>query len=263
MIDLHTHVLPGVDDGVTDEAEALECLRRSAALGVTHMVATPHVITGVYANEPEGIRAGVARLRELAAEAGLAIKLFPGAEYYLEPELLSRLSEGRLVTLNDAGRHVLVELPAQEVPPYADRVLFDLTLEGLTPVLAHPERNAALARRPGRLYRLVRKGVLTQVTAGSLTGVFGGRARHAAETFIRHRWVHFIGSDLHGPDTRLAAMRELRARLVSLVGEKETDRILHENPQAVLAGHVPDLPEPKAWQTRRGLFNRILKRIKG
>lgn len=261
LIDLHTHILPGVDDGVSDDAEALETLRQVAAAGITHVVATPHVITGVYTSEPDAIREGTARLQELADGEGVAVRVLPGAEYYLEPEVLERHAQGRLITLNDAGRYVLVELPAQEVPGYVEQLLFNLVVEGLTPVLAHPERNMVLMHDPGRLYRLVQRGVLVQVTAGGLLGVFGREVRCAAEVFIRHRWVHFMASDLHGLDARLEAMGEVGPKLTALVGPAEADRILVDNPQAVLEGRALTTTEPLEWTPRVGFVRRLWRRL--
>lgn len=258
MIDLHAHILPGIDDGARDEAEAMAAARQALAAGVGTVVATPHAIPGVYDNGHERILERAARLQAVLDAAGLVLGVRPGAEYYLEPELPLRLDRGELLTLNDRGKHVLVELPLAGIPAYADRVLFDLLVRGVTPVLAHPERNREFSAEPERLYRLVAQGVLVQVTAGSLTGLFGRQMRAAAELFVRQGWVHFVASDLHGPGARLAAMREVRSQLAEMLGAEEGGRLLEENPRCVLEGRrvAGGTPQPYHQRRRGGIFGR-------
>ncbi|RDV84794.1 tyrosine-protein phosphatase [Ammonifex thiophilus] len=154
MIDIHTHILPGLDDGAEDLEEALSMARLALADGVTALVATPHVIRGSFFPSRQEILETVSLLNERLAEQGLPLRVLPGAEYRLEPDLPERLAKGELVPLNDAGRYLLVELPSTFVPPYAERVLYELQLQGVTPILAHPERNAELCRRPELLASL-------------------------------------------------------------------------------------------------------------
>ena len=125
------------------------------------------------------------------------MEVLPGAEYRLEPDLPERLPRGGLLTLNDAGRHLLVELPGAFLPPYTERVLYELQLLGVTPVIAHPERNAAVARNPAFLRRLVSRGMLVQVTADSVTGRFGREARHLALSLLKEGLAHLVASDAH------------------------------------------------------------------
>jgi protein-tyrosine phosphatase len=244
LIDLHTHLLPGVDDGVQDEAEALETVRRAVVVGVSRIVATPHVISGVFANDRRSILNRVIRLQEVLDQEGIPMQVSPGAEYYAEPELPQKLDRGELLTLNDRGRHLLVELSAQELPAYAEQVFFELLVRGVTPVLAHPERNQELVVDPGKLHRLVQRGVLVQVTAGSLVGLFGREVRAAAELFVSRRWVHFIASDLHGPGQRLAALPKAVSRLNDLLGGARAQAVVFENPRRVLDGRPVAAGEP-------------------
>ncbi|MEW6540756.1 MAG: CpsB/CapC family capsule biosynthesis tyrosine phosphatase [Bacillota bacterium] len=260
MIDIHTHILPGCDDGAANEAEALEAAGQALAARVDCVVATPHVIPGVYDHGREQILARVARLQAALEAAGLPLRVFPGAEYYLEPELPEKLDRGELLTLADRGRHVLVELPMVGVSPYTDQVLFNLLVRGVTPVLAHPERNRELAARPERLYRLVQRGVLVQVTAGSLTGLFGSRAQAAAALFIRQHWAHFAASDLHGPGARLTAMGEMPDRLAALVGKEAASLLLQENPRRVLEGRPVAAGTPRELETGKHWLGRLIRK---
>ncbi len=263
MIDLHAHILPGVDDGVKNDAEAVKAARQASAFGVDSIVATPHVIPGVFVNNRSGILEAVARLQGVLDNQEVAVRVFPGAEYYVEPDLPKKLAQGELLTVNDRGQHVLVELPMQNVPAYVDQVLFDLLVRGVTPVLAHPERNRELVDDPGKLYRLVQKGILVQVTAGSLLGMFGREARTAAEFFVRQRWVHFLASDLHGAGERLLALKEAVEKLAGYVGNEGARMLVEENPRCVLVGERVDIGELLPFERRRGgLFSTLMGRIK-
>jgi protein-tyrosine phosphatase len=262
LIDIHTHILPGIDDGAADQAAAVEAARRLEAIGVTHVVATPHVIPGVCANDRATILAQVTHLQAVLDAAGIRVCVLPGAEYYVEPELPEKFDRGMLLTLNDRGRHLLVELPATGVPSYVDQVFFDLLVRGVTPVLAHPERNRELAARPAKVYRLLQKGVLIQVTAGSLVGLFGRDVRKAAELFIGHRWVQFIASDLHGPGGRLAALGEALPKLTALLGREGALKLFEENPRRVLDGAPPvEIGRRKEYRPPGGWFSRLIGRM--
>lgn len=260
MIDIHAHILPGCDDGAAAEAEALAAARQALSFGVHSIVATPHIIPGVFDNTRERILAQVAQLQAVLTAAGVPVCVFPGAEYYLEPELPEKLDRGELLTLADQGRHLLVELPTAGVPPYAGQVLFDLLVRGVTPVLAHPERSRELVAEPERMYRLVAQGVLVQVTAGSLTGLFGREARAAAELFVRQHWVHFVASDLHGPGARLAALGEIPRKSPALMSNEALSLLLEENPRRVLEGQPIAVGTPREFEPRKNWLERAFSR---
>jgi len=240
LIDLHAHILPRLDDGVRSEDEALTAARQAVNLGITKIVATPHVIPSLSPFKPILIPAMTYVLQQVLEEQKVALQILPGAEYFLEPQLLKLLEKGELLTLNGCGRHLLVELPKLQWPDYAENILFELQLNGLTPVLAHPERNAALVRQPEKLRNLVQRGILVQLTAGSFIGLYGKEILKASEQFVQYGLVHFIASDLHGPGKRLSAMRAARDKLKALLGEERAKRIVVENPQAVIRGAAID-----------------------
>jgi len=236
LIDLHAHILPGLDDGVQNTREAINTARQAFYQGITHIVATPHIIPNVYQNETAVIIDKVKALQQTLNEQKVPVRILPGAEYYLEPELPSKLARGELLTLNGCGKHLLVELPHLYLPDYAEYTLFELQLNEVAPVLAHPERNRTLGQHPERLRHLVHRGILVQITSGSLTGLYGKEVRAAAEFFVREGLVHFIATDLHGPGRRLSVIQDARERLIRLVGEEGADQILLHNPVLVLGG---------------------------
>ena len=217
---MHVHALPGVDDGATTWDESLEMARQAAACGVTHLAVTPHYLPGVYEADASLVRRLTAEFRQRAAEAGISLELLEGSEVFLSLEVPELLRRGVLATLGDRGQHLLVELPAGEYPAWVAEVLFRVRLQGVVPVLAHPERNRVLQQKPDLLGDLVRQGVLVQLEAGSLLGLHGRRAQAVAERWVRRGWVHMLGSDAHGARglRTPALLRDALARLGSRGG---------------------------------------------
>lgn len=225
MLDLHAHLLPGLDDGPEELAASLEMARAYVALGFRGVVATPHFYPGLYEPAKEEITEKLAQLKAALAKEEIPLEVFPGAEYLLTPELPERFARGELLTLA-GSRYLLVELPWGSFPPYTFEVIFALFLKGVTPVLAHPERHGFLLARPALLEELSQKGVLLQLTAGSITGLFGEEEKRTARRLLKEGKVHFVASDAHGVGKRLKAAAEA-AKLVDR-------KLLSHNPWAVV-----------------------------
>ncbi len=256
MIDLHCHVLPGIDDGPATLEDSLSLARIAAAAGTRMLVATPHV-SGRYGNDAATIARAVAELNErLAAEAivtaaGVPLEVRAGAEVALtviaelDPAELARLTLG-------GGPWLLVEPPFAAPAPNLDALLLELQHEGRRIVLAHPERCAAFQRDPPMLARLVRAGMVTSVTASSLTGRFGEEARAFALTLAREGLLHNVASDAHDDVQRRPeiAVELERAGLGEL-----TEWLTEEVPRAILAGATipprPALAGPVGERARR------------
>lgn len=258
MIDLHCHILPGVDDGPETPEDALAMARVAIQDGVRTIVATPHGAEGVYAGRLSETQDRVDALRSLMSNNGINLDLLPGLEVYLTPNTPTLCREGALYPLN-SSRYLLVEFPIDMVPPYAEQTLFELQLLGLVPVIAHPERNAELAASPEMLERLVRRGMLAQVTAGSLTGDFGSRARVTAEAMISGRLVQIIASDAHASTGRPPVLSGAVRRAAELVGDEAANTMVTTVPEAILKNEVVEPPEPRPAQ-RRSWFHIRRKR---
>ncbi len=238
MLDLHTHFLPGVDDGPPTLAESIAILRIAVACGTAVMVATPH-------NRDVWQKMSIADLRSLfdqvyqaSRQAGLPLELHLGMENHVEPDLPERVDQGMALTL--AGtRSILVELPFFHYSPYIDETLFALQVRGLTPVIAHPERQADIQRRPELLRALVERGMLAQITAESMTGEFGKEAHASARTLLKQGLVHLMASDTHGSQgRRTPAMAEAVALAARVVGEEGARALVEANPRALLDGRA-------------------------
>ena len=256
MIDIHTHILPGLDDGAASLRESLEMSAIAAAGGFCAIFATPHVVSGLYDNTPRQIEEAVALLNRCLTEKNIPLTVLPGAEYRLEPGLPRHLSEGRLMTLNDAGHYILIEPPPDLIPDYTEQLFYEIQLQGVMPILAHPERNPGFRRDPDRLYRLLQRGVLAQVTAGSIEGRFGRAARRFALKMLETGAAQLVASDAHSARGRSpaisAAIREIEARW----GAAFARTVLSANPRRIVAGETIEL---MLQETKPGFFTRVFR----
>lgn len=236
MIDLHTHILPGLDHGAGDWAEAIEMCRIAVADGITTLAATPHV-SEVFPNSTGRIEETVAELRRRLADAGIDLDVVAGGDYHIRPDLAPE----NVLTLGGNGRFFLLEFPYQVLPPRADAFVKILVARGLAPIVTHPERTATLQRDWRRLEPLLQEGALVQVTAGSLLGEFGPQAAAAARRFLEKGWVHLLASDAHWAHERAPRLAAASLAAATLVGERAGRALVRENPRAVLAGRAPEI----------------------
>ncbi len=252
MIDLHCHLLPGIDDGSQDLEQSLEMARISAADGVSVTACTPHIFPGVYNNTGPDIRRRIAALQSELDAAGIPMRLVTGGDVHIAPDLVAKLKSGEALSLNDS-RYVLIEPPHHVLPPRIEDLFFNLLSAGYVPVVTHPERMSWIDREYDMLVRLVRSGAWMQITAGALVGLFGSAPRKWSERMLREGMVHIVASDAHGPTRRPPRMGEAYAALISLVGQAEATNIVQNRPQAILQNLAPDaIPEPPVSGARDG-----------
>lgn len=230
MIDIHSHVLPLVDDGSQDLQESLEMIRQSAESGVRILVATPHAnqrgrFENYYRNE---IKQRFRDLQQAVKEAGISIRLVFGMEIYSSNDLAELLENGMLCGLN-CSDYYLVEFPFDADLGYMYHCIGQIFHSGGIPVLAHPERYTEIQRAPGILYDWIRDGVCTQVNKGSIFGSFGTKAQRAVEFMYSFDLVTFVGSDAHGTEIRTTEMQSLKNWLTANYGADYTRKITREN----------------------------------
>jgi len=233
-VDLHNHILFGVDDGAPDLADSLAMLRRFSELGYTDIALTPHIKTAFWENTRDELTPRLHRLREAAAADGLGdLRLELGAEHFVDARFFDLLEHGGVIPIGESG-HILVELPGEGTPPALEQMLFQIQLAGLTPILAHPERYADLAKTPDRLRRVQDRGTLLQISLTSLAKKFGRRLRKTAVKLIKAGLCDLVSTDAHSPDgmERFVApgLKELR----KLVGEPKAERLLSTVPRRIL-----------------------------
>lgn len=242
FVDIHHHLLPGLDDGPEGWDQSLAMGRAAHQAGIRVVVATPHVYPGRPGQPGREVIAGlVDELRARLASAGWGdLEVLPGAEVYPVPDLPRWLSkDDRAWDLGQGARvrYLLVDLPFDHLPPHFDRLLFEVMLAGVVPVIAHPERNRQLAAHPGQLAALVERGAVAQVTAASLLGGFGRTARQAALWFIRHGVARVVATDAHDPVHRSPqAMQEAYRYLSQHLGPELAEMLCVRWPLAIARG---------------------------
>src|SRR5262245_2195975 len=256
MIDIHHHCLPAVDDGPRSIDEAVELCRMSADEGIETIVATPHVLRGRWENVPPA-RLETARA-ELQQRIGNAPRLLLGSEVFFEHDIAETVRRGDAIVPLAGSRYVLIEFASHAVPPMVLQPLHAVMLEGLTPIIAHPERNIVFRSKPELVAALARAGAKMQVTAGSITGEFGDEARLAAMKWLGAGYVHFVATDAHNTAKRPPRFRAARAAVAELYGEALAQAVFVDNPRAVIERrglpYDPDIPEEVE---KPGLMTRI------
>jgi protein-tyrosine phosphatase len=239
MIDLHSHLLPGIDDGAPDLATSLAMARVAASDGIEVMACTPHIYPGLYENQGPAIRQAVAQLQVRVDEAGICLRLSHGADAHVAPDLVAGLRSGRVPTLHDS-RYFLLEPPHHVVPPRLDETVFNLLTAGYVPVITHPERLSWIEEHYEVFVALARKGAWLQVTAGSLTGRFGAGARYWAERLLDEGWVHILATDAHGVERRPPLLAEGQRAAERWVGADEAVHLVRTRPRGILDNVGPE-----------------------
>lgn len=241
MIDIHSHILPEVDDGPKSWDVAVEMCRMAAADGITHMVATPHS-NDRYHFDQQFLLGCVQRLQELAGETP---KLTLGCDFHLSYDnLQSVLAHPNRFTIG-GSRYLLVELSDFSIPTQIADCFFKLGDLGVTAVITHPERNAILRQAPQRVIEWIELGCVVQVTANSLTGFWGNRVARVATWLLEHEAVHVLASDAHDTKHRTPILSAARDAAAAIVGQEIANALVDANPRAILAGQpLPYSPKP-------------------
>ena len=237
-IDLHCHILPGIDDGASDLSASLDMARASVADGVMVLACTPHILPGLYHNTGPQIRQAVVELQRALDEEGIALRLVTGADVHMVPDFVAGLRSGRLLSLNDS-RYVLVEPPHHVAPLRLEEFFFGLVVAGYVPILTHPERLSWIEGHYAVIQRLVRGGVWMQITAGSLTGAFGRNAQCWAMRMLDERCVHILASDAHDARRRPPNLSKGRDIAAERVGAREAQHLVLTRPMGILENAAP------------------------
>ncbi|WP_106498480.1 tyrosine-protein phosphatase [Lentibacillus sp. Marseille-P4043] len=255
MIDIHCHILPGIDDGAKTTAESLAMAQAAVQQGIHTIIATPHHQNGKYNNRKADIITYVADLNEQLQEEDIPLTILPGQETRINGDMIEEIKTDVLVPLNGDTKYLFVEFPSGSVPRYAKQMLFDIQVAGYTPVIVHPERNRAISEHPSILYEFVRTGALTQVTAASLAGKFGKNIQKFSHQLVEANLTHFIASDAHNTTTRGFTMKEAYQELRDQHGN-EAFYTFMENCQLLVDNQnvIKNEPEPVKKKKFLGLF---------
>lgn len=244
MIDLHCHILPGIDDGAADLSTASAMARAMVADGVTVVACTPHILPGLYHNTGPLIRAAIARLQRTLDFAGIELRLVGGADVHIAPDVVAGLRAGRLLSLAES-RYVLIEPPHHVAPPRMESLFSGMLDAGYVPVLTHPERLQWIKSHYELIGNLAALGVWMQITSGSLSGEFGTQAKYWAEKLLDDGLVHILATDSHDMGRRSPNLSRGRDLAAERVGEERAVHLVLTRPRGVIEDVSPaDLPAP-------------------
>lgn len=242
MIDLHCHLLPGIDDGPESLDEAIALAAHAVKSGITYAVVTPHVHIGRYENDLPSIRRDLAKFQAELDSLKISLKLGLGGEVRLGAEIMDLIAESRIPFLGerDGYKILLLEFPHSHIPVGADKFVDWLLKNRIRPLIAHPERNRQIMDEVNKLTPFVTMGCMLQVTAGSVEGRFGEHARQRAVDLLRRGWVSVLASDAHNLEHRPPELEPGRKAAAEVVGELESWKLVRETPLSILgkAAHV-------------------------
>ena len=236
MIDIHTHILPSLDDGPRTTEESIELCKIAVNDGIKTIVATPHSKDGVYEAKSDETLRKVKELNLKLEEIQLDLEILPGAEVHINERLVKDIESGEVLTINNGRKFLLLEVPFFFVPPATDKLISNLRSIGIVSIISHAERIAKFQRAPEILEPLVRSGTLIQITAQSLTGDFGSRERKCAEWLLKHEMVHFIASDVHSLIGRPPILSKALKRATKIIGEEKARALVFHNPGQIING---------------------------
>jgi protein-tyrosine phosphatase len=266
MVDIHHHLLPGLDDGSNSMDTSVEMAKLAVADGITHVICSPHANSN-YAFDPAVNAARAAELRARLAQQNIPLTLGSGCDFHLSFDNVNRAKADPARFSINGLSYLLVEIPDYGLPPGLTETFYELQLAGLTPILTHPERNPTLQKEPERMMDWLRGGVLIQVTADSLTGHKGKHAQRMAHDLLEKRWVHFLATDAHNTTSRPPRMRDAHNMVASQYGASYAHALCLTNPLAVFLGKqfevaeeprglYDEVKEPNWWQRVTGALSR-------
>lgn len=254
MLDLHCHILPGIDDGAEDIDASLAMAEKAISQGITHILCTPHHNNGKYVNPKEFVIQQVTKLQAELDKRNLPLTLFEGQEIRITGDLLEEIEQNRILFTDVANTYLLIEFPTMDVPAYTEQLFFDLRAKGHVPVIVHPERNAKFREDPNRLIPFLEMGCLAQLTAPSYIGVFGKDIQKTAKQMVEHNLVQMMASDAHGIKKRTFVMKEA-FRQIGHDFDEEKVTAMKQVAKDLLNGDAVTFPEYSEIKKKRfGIF---------
>lgn len=239
MVDLHCHLLPGVDDGSKNMEISLRLAQEAVENGVTHALLTPHHMNGRYVNHKQDVIKETVEFRQQLKEHNIPLTVFPGQEVRINGQLIEALDKDDILFADEGNRYLMLEFPDDDVPHYTNQMIFVLQQRGITPVIVHPERNTKIMAHPELLYQLLQKGCLSQITASSYVGTFGKKVEDFSKKLIANGQGYLFASDAHDLPGRKYEMRQAFEKL-SRQFDAELAKRYAENARLIINGeNVP------------------------
>lgn len=252
MIDIHSHILPGIDDGSADLDESLALAKLAVEDGIQHLIATPHHANGRYLNPSTQVRPMVESLNKAFQSENIPLVIHIGQEVRVYKDLIEDLQAGKLLTLA-GSRYLLIELPTSRVPDDLNELLHELEVMDITAVIAHPERNIELANDLKKLESLVLRGALAQMTSHSINGLFGRKIQEISISMCKSNLVHFVSSDAHNVSQRAFGLKEAYSRITTKLDNSFTE-YYRQNADKVLRNQTVEVINPSIVKKKHFIF---------
>ena len=264
MIDIHAHILYGLDDGAKDEKASIEMLRMAEAEGIENIIATPHYIAGYMENDSSIVYKRCEELKKKIKELNIGVDIYPGNEVFIDSNLIEMFEQKIVCSLNNS-RYILFELPMVNIPHCLKTVVYRARIRDYVPIIAHPERNKKIYKNPNVVEDLINRGALIQVNSGSLTGLYGKKVYEASHYLLEKAMIHFISSDAHSCQGRAPRLLECKELVTGKMGEEVSQIIFEHNAKAVLNDGRIKTYNPKKQEPKKKIFvlNKLLMKIKG
>lgn len=254
MIDLHCHILPGVDDGAQTLEDSLAMAEKAISQGITHILCTPHHNNGKYKNPKQTVIPRVAQLQEELDQRQLPLTVLEGQEVRITGDLLEDMSRDEILFTDLEDTYILIEFPTMDIPAYTEQLFFELRGLGKIPVIVHPERNAKFREDPNRLIPFLDMGVLAQLTAPSYVGTFGKSIQKTAKEMVKHNLVQMVASDAHGVTKRNFYLKEAFEAIEKDFGQEKV-LAMQQVAKDLLNGDIINFPVYTEVKKRKfGLF---------
>lgn len=255
MIDLHCHILPGIDDGAKTMNDSINMAQLAVEEGITHILATPHHKNRNWNNEKQDVMKLVSQLQKEINNAGIELTIFPGQEVRIYGSIIEDIKADKILFIDEQKQYLLIEFPTSNIPTYTERLFYDLLSEGITPIIVHPERNREILEHPNRLKTLLDKGALAQLTAASYTGRFGKQIQKFSKQLVNADLVHFFASDAHNINNRSFHMKEAFLMLEEEFGVDKVN-YFEQNAKDLVNGEILVAPTPSIITKKKffGLF---------
>ena len=243
MIDIHSHILPNIDDGSRSIEETFNLIKEAENVGFEAIISTSHYMENYYETDTPEREVWINAIYENLKAKNININLYLGNEIYISENLVKLLEEGKASTINDTS-YVLFELPLNVEPMSLYQVIYDMLQCKLVPILAHPERYSYVQKDPELIYDLIQKGVLMQANYGSIIGQYGDKAQMIVKKLLENNMIHFLGSDVHRQNTIYPKIPQILAELNGIIGEEKVEKLTTTNPKLVLQNKKIEIEEP-------------------
>ena len=259
MIDIHTHILPNVDDGSRSIEETFNLIKEAESVGFDSIISTSHYIENYYEVDAQEREDWINEISNVLKKQNININLYLGNEVYFSENIIKLLNDNKIAKINNS-KYMLFEFPMNVKPINIYDVIYEMLENKITPILAHPERYRFVHENPNLIYELIDKGVLMQANYASIIGWYGEKAKILMKKFLECDMISFLGSDVHRQNSIYPEITEILKKIEEIIGEEKLNELTTINPKRVLDNENIEMPEPK--EIKFGFKEKIIMNLR-